>query len=279
MLLSRTYRPSERLKPYIRRFYVFEAELPDDFVIEDFLLAETAFVRCLLKGEWVGEVAPGKWSNPSKTLFFGSNQLPFRVRVQGSFAVAGFAIRPSAWRCVSLRPHHEFVDKLIALETMMWEDSQEMLKNVEAASDDEGKIAAMEQALWKRITAIGQIEPDPEMAKFEAIARTNSTIRIEDAAERIGLSVRQMERRCKDHFGLTPKSVLRRSRFLDMAAAIRGFSSPDEHNLAELRFFDQSHLNREFKRFTQMTPGKFKKAITPLQTAGLKLREESKFED
>ena len=64
-----------------------------------------------------------------------------------------------------------------------------------------------------------------------------------------------------------------------MAAAIRGFSSPSESNLAELRFFDQSHLNREFKRFTQMTPGQFKKAITPLQTAGLKLREESKFED
>ena len=279
VLLSRTYRPSERLKPYIRRFYVFEAELTDDFVIEDFLLAETAFVRCLLKGAWVGEVAPGEWSNPSKTLFFGSNQLPFRVRVQGSFAVAGFAIRPSAWRCVSQRPHHEFVDRLIALETMMWEDSQKMLANVEAAADDEGKIAAMEQALWQRIEAIGQFDPDTAMAKFEAIARTNSTIRIEDAAEQIGLSVRQMERRCKDHFGLTPKAVLRRSRFLDMAAAIRGFSSPSESNLAELRFFDQSHLNREFKRFTQMTPGQFKKAITPLQTAGLKLREESKFED
>lgn len=279
MLLSRTYRPSERLRPYIRRFYVFEAELPDDFVIEDFLLAETAFVRCLLKGEWVGEVAPGEWSNPSKTLFFGSNQLPFRVRVQGSFAVAGFAIRPSAWRCVARRPHDEFVDKLIPLETMLWEDSQEMLKNVEAAADDQGKIEAMENALWNRIEAVGKFRPDDEMAEFERIARTNSTILIEDAAEQIGLSVRQMERRCKAHFGLTPKSVLRRSRFLDMAAAIRGLSSPSESNLAELRFFDQSHLNREFKRFTQMTPGQFKKAITPLQTAGLKLREESKFED
>ncbi|MEL6877346.1 MAG: helix-turn-helix domain-containing protein [Pseudomonadota bacterium] len=276
---SRTYRPSERLKPYIRRFYVFEAELPDDFVIEDFLLAETAFVRCLLKGEWVGEVAPGEWSNPSKTLFFGSNQFPFRVRVQGSFSVAGFAIRPSAWRCVARRPHHEFIDQLIPLEEMLWEDSQEMLKNVEAATDDAGKIAAMEHALWKRIADIGRFQTDAAMAQFETIARTNSTMLIEDAAQQIGLSVRQLERRCKDHFGLTPKGVLRRSRFLDLAAAIRGFSSPSEGDLAQLRFFDQSHLNREFKRFAHMTPGKFKKAITPLQTAGLQLREESKFED
>lgn len=279
MLLSRTYRPSERLKPYIRRFYVFEAELPDDFIIEDFLMAETAFVRCLLKGEWVGEVAPGEWSRPSKTLFFGSNQHPFRVRVQGSFAVAGFAIRPSAWRCLARHPHNEFVDRLIPMEEMIGINSKGMLQDVEAASDDDGKLAAMDAAIWRRIEEIGRIETDTAMAEFEKIARTNSTMPIEEAAERIGLSIRQMERRCKQHFGITPKSVMRRSRFLDLAAAIRGFSTPSEADLAQLRFFDQSHLNREFKRFAQMTPGQFKKAFTPLQTAGLKLREESKFED
>ncbi len=279
MLLSRTYRPSERLRPYIRRFYVFEAELPDDFVIEDFLLAETAFVRCLLKGEWVGEVAPGEWSRPSKTLFFGSNQYPFRVRVQGSFAVAGFAIRPSAWRCVARRPHNEFVDRLIPMEELIGLNSAGMLQEVEAAADDEGKVAAMENAIWDRIQELGRINTDAAMAQFETIARTSSTMMVEDAAEQIGLSVRQMERRCKQHFGLTPKAVMRRSRFLDLATAIRGFSTPSEADLAELRYFDQSHLNREFKRFTHMTPGQFKKAFTPLQTAGLKLREESLHED
>lgn len=74
MLLSRSYRPSLGLAPYIRRYYVFEAELPGDMVIEDFLLAETAFVRCLLKGGWQGEVAPGNWSRPDKMLFFGANE-------------------------------------------------------------------------------------------------------------------------------------------------------------------------------------------------------------
>jgi hypothetical protein len=96
MLLSRSYRPSLGLAPYIRRYYVFEAELPGDMVIEDLLLAETAFVRCLLKGEWQGEVAPGNWSHPDKMLFFGANEKPFKVLVQGSFKVAGFAPAPAA---------------------------------------------------------------------------------------------------------------------------------------------------------------------------------------
>lgn len=279
MLLSRTYHPSERLRPYIRRFYVFEAPLPEDFVIDDFLLAETAFVRCLLQGEWVAEIAPGQWSVPSRTLLFGSNELPLRVRVKGSFAVAGFAIRPSAWHCLARRPHDEFKDRLLPMEDLAGIRAGEMLAAVEAASDDEGKIAAMEHFILDRIETVGQPEPDEKMAVFEKIARTNSTIRVEDAAERLGLSIRQMERRCKATFGLTPKAVLRRSRFLDKATAMRGFSSPSESDLAELRYYDQSHLTREFKRFTRMTPGQFEQAVTPLQTAGLKLRQECLFED
>jgi len=41
-----------------------------------------------------------------------------------------------------------------------------------------------------------------------------------------------------------------------------------------LRYFDQSHLNREFRHFFGMTPGQFEKATTPLFTAGLKLRAD-----
>ena len=51
MLLSRTYPPHKDLEPFIRRHYVFDAALPDDFMIEDSLLSENAFVRILLKGD------------------------------------------------------------------------------------------------------------------------------------------------------------------------------------------------------------------------------------
>ncbi len=279
MLLSRTYHPSEDLAPYIRRFYVFEAELPDEMVIEDFLLAETAFVRCLLKGDWKGEIAPGKWSQPGRTLFFGANELPFRVRVQGSFAVVGAAIRPSGWRALFTDTHRDYRDRLIRLQDVWGAIADTMQAGVEAARDDDGKVAAMEGAIRQRLEEIATYKTDDQMAKFEIFARRDSAIKVEDAAREIGLSVRQMERRCHYTFGLGPKAVLRRSRFLDMAAAMRGFSTQSEQDLAALRYFDQSHVAREFKRFTTMTPTEFDAAITPLQTAGLKLREESRFEE
>ncbi len=279
MLLSRTYQPSADLAPYIRRFYVFEAPLPDGAVIEDFLLAETAFVRCLIRGDWAAETSPGQWNTAGNVVFFGANSRPLRVRVKGGFAVTGFAIRPRGWHALFSEPHNLLSDKMLPLQQMWGELADTMFAGVAAATDDTAQLAAMESALRGRIALIRAPEIDMQMAQFEAIARTDSTIRVEDAAQDVGLSMRQLERRCLATFGLTPKSILRRSRFLDSATAFRGFSSPNECELDALRYFDQSHMNREFRRYTGMTPRTFAKTATPLQTAGLKLREESRLED
>lgn len=278
-MLSRTYRPSADLAPYIRRFYVFEAPLPDGVVVEDFLLAETAFVRCLLRGDWSAETRPGEWNTAGNIVFFGANSGPLKVRVKGGFAVTGFAIRPSGWHALFSSPHNQLADQMLPLQELWGELADRMIAGVSQAVDDEGQLAAMERCIRERLELFPGHLSDPQMAQFEIIARTDSTIRIEDAAGQLGLSVRQLERRCLAAFGLTPKAVLRRSRFLDAATALRGFSSPSEIELGALRYYDQSHMNREFRRYTGMTPRVFSKAVTPLQTAGLKLREESRFED
>lgn len=248
-------------------------------VIEDFLLSETAFVRCLLRGNWKGEVAPGVWSQPGNALFFGANEHPFKVRVQGSFEVIGIAIRPSGWKALFEQSHREFKDRMFKLQDVWGDCADHLQAQVEKAGDDEEKVAALEDSIRRRLDEVGSHHVDEQIAKFEVFARTDSGIKIEDVAREVGLSVRQLERRSHMTFGLTPKAVLRRSRFLDMAAAMRGFSTPNDADLAEIRYFDQSHVAREFKRFTRMTPTQFADAITPLQTAGIKLREESKFED
>jgi AraC-like DNA-binding protein len=278
-MLSRTYRPSADLVPYIRRFYVFEAPLPEGAVIEDFLLSETAFVRCLLRGDWTAETSSGEWTTAGNVVFFGANSRPLRVRVKGGFAVTGFAVRPSGWHALFANAHQAFSDRMMPLRDLWGDLADKMFAAVSRASTDDGQLAAMESALREQIALLHRPDADAQMARFEVIARTDSTMRVEDAAMDVGLSTRQLERRCLATFGLTPKAILRRSRFLDSATALRGFSSPNERELDALRYFDQSHMNREFRKYTGMTPRTFANAVTPLQTAGLKLREESRFED
>jgi len=212
MLLSRTYRPSSGLAPYIRRYYVFEAELLGDTVIEDFLLAETAFVRCLLKGEWQCEVAPGNWSRPDKMLFFGTNEKPFKVRVRGSFKVVGFAIRPSGWHSLFTCSHSDYTDKLLPLRRVWGSLADKLQSELRNAGTDEALIAAMEVNISEKITEFGRPDTDPATAQLEAIARTDSTVRVEDIATAVGLSVRQLERLClrpDDESSITPQPLPR----------------------------------------------------------------------
>jgi AraC-like DNA-binding protein len=277
LLLSRNYTPSRDLGTVVRRHYVFDADIPDDFVIEDGLMAENAFIRILLKGDWQAQTETGEWRATGPIILFGGNSRPLNVRVKGPFMVVGLAFRPSAWRTVFAQPAVDFTNKMVPLSEAWGEDAAHAMHvGVRGAADDAGKVAAMEAAVMRQMDVIGRHKADAEMAEFEAIARVDSTARVDRVSKDLGMSTRQMERRCLATFGLTPKSVLRRSRFLDMAAALRGFSTPDQAELASLRYFDDSHLNREFRHFTNMTPGAFAKANTPLFTAGLELREEGK---
>lgn len=276
MMLSRNFAPHDDLLPYIRRHYVFEANLPEELVIEDSLLSETAFVRILLKGDWAAQTQPGVWTNAGPAVLFGGNSKPFRVRVTGPFIVAGFAIRPSAWTALFAQPAPRFADTMSPLSDAWGEEADDMLEAIRSAPNDEAIIAAMERTIRRQIKLIGKPKTDAEMARFEAIARTDSARKIETISEELRLSVRQIERRCLQTYGISPKAVMRRSRFLDMATALRGFSTPSEEELAQLRYFDQSHLNREFRHFAGMPPGAFSRAVTPLFTAGLKLRDEGK---
>lgn len=273
MLAVRNYPPPEDLAPYIRRFYVFDAALSADFSIEDSLLAENAFVRILLRGDWAAEVAPAKWEKFDDAILFGSNSQPLPVRVKGPFMVAAFAIRPSAWRALFSQSAEQFVNTAAPLSAAWGDLANEMKSAVVANKDDDSAmVAAMVEAIRAQLKRIGRNRTDEKMTEFEAIARLDSTMKIEAVARQLGMSPRQMERRVMACYGLTPKAILRRSRFLDVAEAMRGFSTPGQRQLAELRYFDQSHLNREFHRFAGMTPGKFRKSITPLFTEGLRLR-------
>jgi AraC-like DNA-binding protein len=283
-LRSRTYAPSPELSGYIARHYVFSASLPSDVELTECLLAETAFVRILLAGDWLGETAPGVWSNPGPALFFGPNANPFRVRVRGSFRVLGMALRPSGWRGLSDISAKDHVDRMVPLAELWGARADALLGDVSAIdSDDDEGDAAVVAALERHVAALlderGRKEPDRAMQRFERIARNESTALVREVADRLGLGQRSFERRCVNSFGMGPKAVLRRSRFLDMASAIRGLTDLGEHPLAALRYYDQPHLIREFHRYIAMTPKQFASTRTALLDAGLALRVQRKLED
>ncbi|WP_296677808.1 helix-turn-helix domain-containing protein [Novosphingobium sp.] len=283
-LQSRNYPPSERLAPYIARHYVFSVTAPDEFELIDHLLSETAFVRLLLRGDWSAQVVNGVWSNVGQAVFFGPNSRPLPVRVRGGFRVVGIAFCPAGWRALSDIAANASTDRMVPLTDMLGRRATALLETVSAITDDstqgDGQIVnALEAVVSELLDTRGWQKPDMVIQRFEQLARNNSTALVRDVAAQLGLSERQLERRCLPTFGMSPKAVLRRSRFLDMATAIRGLCTEDEREIAALRYYDQPQMIREFRRFTTMTPGQFEKTPTPLLTAGLELRNLRKMQD
>ena len=274
MLQSRNYAPSPDLAPFLRNHFVFRAPLPADMELIDPLLSETAMLRILLQGDWAAEFVPGVWQVEGPTILFGNNARCFNVRVRGPFVVAGTAIRPSGWAALSDKKASVFADRMCPARIVWGDDSDQLYTESAAASDDYAIVEALERFWRAQLVKFGNAEFDPAMSDFEDIANSDSTMRVVDVARQVGLSARALERRSCATFGLTPKAVMRRSRFLDMAAALRGISDPGAEARVALRFSDQSHLNREFRHFIKMTPGAFEKTPTPLMDAVLQLRQD-----
>ncbi len=270
--------PSEPLRDIVARLYLFGAELPADFELVDNLLSETAFIRILLKGDWAAKRPDGSWQSAGPALLFGANSSPFTVRCIGPFEVIGIAIRPAGWLALFDQPAHTFTDRMLALDEVWGADCDRLIRALDSVGSDIDKVvAAVEQVLLERIESRPKSKPDAQMLEFEQIARYNSTLKIADICDRLNIAPHTLERRCRRTFGMTPKRVLRRSRFLDMASVMRGLFEPDEEVLAQLRYSDQSHLNHEFREFIGMTPGQFAQTPTPLLTAGLELRNGRRY--
>ncbi|HEV7233499.1 MAG TPA: helix-turn-helix domain-containing protein, partial [Sphingorhabdus sp.] len=81
-----------------------------------------------------------------------------------------------------------------------------------------------------------------------------------------GLSQRQLERMTKRFYGMAPKKLARKYRALRAAQILAHGDSLDDAGLG-LAFYDQSHLIREVKQFTGLTPGQLRDGQSELTRA------------
>jgi hypothetical protein len=72
--------------------------------------------------------------------------------------------------------------------------------------------------------------------------------------------------------------VLRRARALDMASHLRGVADEAEAETLALRYYDQSHLIREFTAMFGMSPRQFINTPQPLMTLSLENRQSRRLE-
>ena len=277
--VSRNRAPHPDLAPYITRLFITTIDQPETQTTSDFLLNDTAFVRMLPRGYWEAELTAGEWTHFACPLLFGAQSRPLRVRVRGPIGTLGFALRPCGWRALFEPPAHALADRIAPLREE-WPEQEDALELAGARIEDEAQaFALMEGAIRARLAARRHPQSDAAMSEFQRIADVNPVRPVGAVAAALGLSPKAFRNRVLGSFGHQPKVVLERARFLDQAAAMRGITMPSDEELAALRYYDQSHVTREMRRFAGMTPAQFRGTPTPLLTAGLEARQLRKAEE
>ena len=261
--------PSSDLGPFISRLFVTTIDQGEDDIAEEIQFNEAAMVQVPLTGDWSWLSGTGEWRAFTGPMLFGPRERAMPVRARGAAAIVGFAIRPSGWLAFDARPASAVVDTAEGIPDAWSAAFTHLPRMVDGHA---AIIAALENIASSRIAMTGR-KADAKAAELEAMVQTESNISVPQAASHLAMTAWKFDQFVRRHFGHGPKVVLRRSRFLDMAGVIHGVATEDTDALAPVRFYDASHLNREFRTFVAMTPGRFARANTPLLNAELAARQ------
>jgi AraC-like DNA-binding protein len=147
---------------------------------------------------------------------------------------------------------HELADARIPISSLWGRAEMERLETQLADADSPLAAAAvLEDAIAARATRA----PDSAVAEVVAALRGQRDVRVSALADRLGLSDRQLRRRCISALGFGPKMlhrILRFQRFLILAAERREFGLGEL--AATAGFADQPHLTRECADLAGSTP-------------------------
>lgn len=127
----------------------------------------------------------------------------------------------------------------------------------------------------RRIDAVGEFTawllaalpgPSPEAllanSLMDVIASSPDVVRIEDAAQRLAVSPRTLQRLARKYIGLSPSALIRRRRLQEAAETVRTHPGLELAGIAaDLGYADQAHLANDFQRFLGFSPSSYRSSV------------------
>ena len=165
----------------------------------------------------------------------------------------GVRLRPGTTRAMLGEAAIALADRTVPLEAL-WGSAARIAAMRLQASDPEHAISALSAVLIERGRAVAD-HPDRLIPRVVEFARSQRTVR--EIASDVGLSERQLFRRCIDEVGYGPKHlvrVLRLQRLLGLARRLPGASLAGL--AAAAGYTDQPHMSRECRALTGVTPAR-----------------------
>jgi AraC-like DNA-binding protein len=154
-------------------------------------------------------------------------------------------------------PMSELANRVVQLEDVLGPTARLLTEALYEAPGWRARFELLDVALGARLAAARPPSPDVAWA-WRRLVDTGGGVEIGALTSQLGCSRRHLIARFREQVGLPPKALARVMRFNRVVALL---GRDDGGRLAEIAYacgyYDQSHLNRDFRDLAGITPGEF----------------------
>ena len=184
-------------------------------------------------------VAPVVIEAPEAT----SRVLDVRLRPAGAFALFGMPLRT-------------LTGTTLDLCEAIGSEARRLAERLDAADSDEARVQHVGRWIADRLARHPGTEPSVAYAVSE-IERAGGREPIASLLGRIGASPNRFSSLFEEQVGVKPKLFSRIVRFRGLVGAVRAEHDSFSQTALAHGYYDQSHMNAEFREFVGMSPGQF----------------------
>jgi AraC-like DNA-binding protein len=154
-------------------------------------------------------------------------------------------------------PMHELTDRVVELEDLIGRGAGELIERVWDEPHWERRFAVLDGAIAARMAQARA--PSAELSwAWGRMRSSRGRANVGMLAAELGWSHRRLIARFRESIGLPPKALGRVLRFERASQLLRRIEEPRLAEVAfECGYYDQAHLNRDFRQFAGTTPGEY----------------------
>lgn len=245
--------PGERLAKLVSSFYRLDYS-GDNF--SELERADRAQFRFELRGNGSYHFSDGSITSSFPVTIIGPTTAPVVSKSSCPLTIFGWGMTTAGWVALMGSNAASHIDKAIDARDIFGDWIMDIRDQLIAAADFAEQVEigclAAENIFRHKSTA-----PFDFTTMVDNWLISDSDPSVEILSAQSGLSQRQLERMTKRYYGSPPKKLARKYRALRAAQLLAHGDSLDETGLA-LAFYDQSHLIREVKQFTGLTPSQLR---------------------
>ncbi|MBB6632998.1 helix-turn-helix domain-containing protein [Cohnella thailandensis] len=242
------YEPDPALASLVEHYWLVRWDLRDKPDFHQNILSYPS-VQWVFENDWTG----------TNSWVYGVPHPSYTRHLKGFGESVGVKFRPGGfypyWRQELAKLTGNRMDcaealgaEAAALEEGFWE-----------LPDDETRARRIERFLLDRLP---EKDEQAELANriVQSVIDDRNALRVEDVADRYGLSVRSLQRLFSRYVGVSPKWVLKRFRLQEAAERLEKGGAMNWAELSQsLGYYDQAHFIKDFKALLGMSPEEYAK--------------------